>query len=103
MTIERIPESEVIDMETIVRPSADLRNHYNEISQECHEKRTPIIITKNGKGDTVVMGLQDYNQMRAELDLLRTLSEADDDVINGRVAPMQQTFDDIRKDLLTRK
>lgn len=36
-------------METIVRPSADLRNHYNEISQECHEKRTPIIITKMEK------------------------------------------------------
>ena len=90
-------------METIVRPSADLRNHYNEISRECHEKRTPIIITKNGKGDTVVMGLQDYNQMRAELELLRTLSEADDDVMNGRVASMQQTFDDIRKDLLTRR
>lgn len=90
-------------METIVRPSADLRNHYNEISRECNEKRTPIIITKNGKGDTVVMGLQDYNQMRAELELLRTLSEAEDDVMNGRVASMQQTFDDIRKDLLTRR
>ena len=90
-------------METIVRPSADLRNHYNEISRESHEKRTPIIITKNGKGDTVVMGLQDYNQMRAELELLRTLSEAEDDVMNGRVASMQQTFDDIRKDLLTRR
>ena len=89
-------------METIVRPSADLRNHYNEISKECHEKRTPIIITKNGKGDTVVMGLQEYNQMSAELELLRILAEAEDDIINNRVAPMQQTFDDIRRDLLMR-
>ena len=102
MTIKIVSERRV-NMETIVRPSADLRNHYNEISRECHEKRTPIIITKNGKGDTVVMGLQDYNQMRAELELLRTLSEAEDDVMNGRVASMQQTFDDIRKDLLTRR
>ena len=90
-------------METIVRPSADLRNHYNEISQECHEKRTPIIITKNGKGDTVVMGLQDYNQMQSELELLRTLAEAEDDAVNGRVAPIQQTFNDIRNSLLERK
>lgn len=90
-------------METIVRPSADLRNHYNEISQECHEKRTPIIITKNGKGDTVVMGLQDYNQMRSELELLRTLAEAEEDAVNGRVAPIQQTFNDIRNSLLERK
>lgn len=90
-------------METIVRPSADLRNHYNEISQECHEKRTPIIITKNGKGDTVVMGLQDYNQMQSELELLRTLAEAEEDAVNGKVAPIQQTFNDIRNSLLERK
>lgn len=90
-------------METIVRPSSDLRNHYNEISQECHEKRTPIIITKNGKGDTVVMGLQDYNQMQSELELLRTLAEAEEDAVNGRVAPIQQTFNDIRNSLLERK
>lgn len=90
-------------METIVRPSADLRNHYNEISQECHEKRTPIIITKNGKGDTVVMGVQDYNQMQSELELLRTLAEAEEDAVNGRVAPIQQTFNDIRNSLLERK
>ncbi len=90
-------------METIVRPSADLRNHYNEISQECHEKRTPIIITKNGKGDTVVMGLQDYNQMQSELELLRTLAEAEEDAVNGRVAPIQQTFNDIRNSLLEGK
>ncbi len=90
-------------METIVRPSADLRNHYNEISQECHEKRTPIIITKNGKGDTVVMGLQDYNQMQSELELLRTLAEAEEDAVNGQVAPIQQTFNDIRNSLLERK
>ena len=90
-------------MQETLRPSADLRNHYNEISQECHEKRTPIIITKNGKGDTVVMGLQDYNQMQSELELLRTLAEAEEDAVNGRVAPIQQTFNDIRNSLLERK
>lgn len=67
------------------------------------KKRTPIIITKNGKGDTVVMGLQDYNQMQSELELLRTLAEAEEDAVNGRVAPIQQTFNDIRNSLLERK
>lgn len=90
-------------MDAIIRPSSDLRNHYNEISKECHENRTPVIITVNGRGDTVVMGLQDYYQMKAELELLRTLAEAEEDVVNDRVAPMQDTFDDIRKSLLERK
>lgn len=89
-------------MEAIIRPSSDLRNHYSEISKECHENRQPVIITVNGRGDTAVLGLQDYYQMKAELELLRTLAEAEEDVFNGRVAPMQNTFDDIRKSLLER-
>lgn len=90
-------------METIIRPSSDLRNHYSEISKQCREERTPVIITVNGRGDTAVLGLQDYYQMKSELELLRTLAEAEDDVRNGGTAPMQDTFDDIRYSLLARK
>ena len=89
-------------METIIRPSSDLRNHYSEISKQCREERTPVIITVNGRGDTAVLGLQDYYHMKSELELLRTLAEAEDDVTNGRVAPIQETFDDIRSALLAR-
>ena len=90
-------------METIIRPSSDLRNHYSEISKQCRDERTPVIITVNGRGDTAVLGLQDYYQMKSELELLRTLAEAEDDVTNGRVAPIQDTFDDIRSALLARE
>ena len=89
-------------METI-RPSSDLRNHYSEISRQCHEERNPVIITVNGRGDTAILGLQDYYQMNSELELLRTLAEAEEDVVNGRVAPMENTFNDIRRSLLERK
>lgn len=89
-------------METI-RPSSDLRNHYSEISKQCHEDRVPVIITVNGRGDTAILGLQDYYQMKSELELLRTLSEAEEDVTNGRIAPIEDSFDDIRKSLLERK
>lgn len=86
-----------------IRPSSDLRNHYNEISKQCHEERTPVIITVNGRGDTAILGLQDYYQMKSELELLRTLAEAEDDAANGRIAPMKNTFDDIRKALSERR
>ncbi len=86
-----------------VRPSADLRNKYNEISKQCRETREAVIITVNGRGDTVVMGLQDYKQMKAELELLRTLAEAEDDVKHGRVASMQKSLDALRESLLARK
>ena len=89
-------------MKTTIRPSADLRNHYNEIAKECRENRTHCILTKNGRGDTVIMGIQDYNQMTAELELLRNLADAEEDVLSGRVSPIKETFDSIRENLTSR-
>jgi prevent-host-death family protein len=86
-----------------IRPSADLRNHYNEISKQCKESREAVIITVNGRGDTAVLGIQDYYQMKSELELLRTLAEAEDEMKNGRVAFIQDSIDDLRTALLDRK
>lgn len=90
-------------MKAEIRPSSDLRNHYSEISKQCKESREPVIITVNGRGDTVVLGLQQYNQLNSELELLRMLAEAEDDVKNGRVEPVQDMFDDIRSALNARR
>ncbi|NLD47555.1 MAG: type II toxin-antitoxin system Phd/YefM family antitoxin [Clostridiaceae bacterium] len=90
-------------MEKVIRPSADLRSHYSEISKQCKETREAVIITVNGRGDTAVLGLQDYYRMKSELELLKTLAEAEDDVKSGRVAPMQDAFDELRASLLERK
>lgn len=90
-------------MKAIIRPSSDLRNHYNEISKQCKESREAVIITVNGRGDTAIMGLQDYYQMTSELELLRTLAEAEDDVKSGRTSPIQDSLDDLRSALLERK
>lgn len=84
----------------LIRPSADLRNHYSEISKLCRENRQPVYITVNGRGDTVLMGMTDFQQMQAELELLRTLADAEEDVRAGRVAPIEDTFSDIRSRLL---
>lgn len=90
-------------MEADIRPSADLRNHYNEISKQCKETRDAVILTVNGRGDTAILGLQDYYQMKSELELLRTLADAEDDVKNGRVGSMQDSFDELRQSLIKRK
>ena len=87
----------------LIRPSADLRNHYSEISKQCRESRQPVYITVNGRGDTVLMGMADFQQMQAELELLRTLADDEEDVQAGRVAPMADTFSDIRSRLLAGK
>ena len=82
-----------------IRPSSELRNKYNEISNLCKETRKPVYITVNGHGDTVILSLEQFNQMQAELELLKMLSESEDDVRNDRVKPVSDSFIDIRKKL----
>ena len=79
-----------------IRPSADLRNHYSEISRQCREDREAVIITVNGRGDTVSLNYDEYRRLIARLELLELLAEAEEDVINGRTAPIQSSFDSIR-------
>jgi len=42
-----------------VRPSRDLRNNYREIANTLKENN-PVIITNNGKGEAVLISMEDY-------------------------------------------
>ena len=87
-------------LQETIRPSADLRNHYNEISRQCRENNEAVIITVNGRGDTVSMAYEEYKRLKARVELLELLVEAEDDVKNGRVAPIEDTFDELRNMLI---
>ena len=65
------------DVMPYIRPISDLRNRAHEISDLCHQEGQPVYITRNGKGDMVVMSQAHYEQMRSLLDLYQKLSEAE--------------------------
>ena len=86
----------MLSLQETIRPSADLRNHYNEISKECREDNKLDKGTENGRGDTVSLSYEEYKRMKARIELLEILAEAEDDVKKGKVAPICETFDDLR-------
>jgi prevent-host-death family protein len=90
----------MLNLQESIRPSADLRNHYNDISKQCKDNKEAVIITVNGRGDTVSLSYETYKNMKARIELLEILAEAEDDVTNNRVAPITDTFDDLRKMLV---
>ena len=46
-------------MQTFVRPSRDLRNHYAEISNML-KNHDHVIITNHGRGESVLNNIEDY-------------------------------------------
>ena len=61
----------------LIRPISDLRNRATEISDLCHSEDQPVFITKNGKGDLVVMSQAHYERLHSLLELYQKLGEAE--------------------------
>ena len=45
-----------------IRPSAAIRQNYNEIAELCRKTQEPVFLTKNGEGDLVVMDIESFSR-----------------------------------------
>ena len=81
----------------IIKPISDLRNKAHEISQLVHESREPVFITKNGKGDMVLMSMAHYGELQRKLDLFARLGEAQSQSAAGeKGTPLRQVMKNLR-------
>ena len=81
-----------------IRPSSDLRNKYNEISDFCHRYNEPVFITKNGTGDLVVLSNAAFERLCGKSELHRLLDEGIADMQSGNGRPAAQVFAEIERE-----
>ncbi|HBQ28283.1 antitoxin PHD [Peptococcaceae bacterium SCADC1_2_3] len=80
-----------------IRPSSDLRNKYNEISEFCHKYSEPVYITKNGQGDLAVMSIETYEKLVGKFELYKLLDEGMEAMKNSRIIPAKDVFEKIER------
>ena len=68
-----------------IRPSAAIRQNYNEIADMCRKTAELVFLTKNGEGDLVVMDIETYNRREKMLKLREELLAVEEDRMAGRV------------------
>lgn len=66
-----------------IRPSAAIRQNYNEIADLCRKTAEPVFLTKNGEGDLVVMDMETYNRKEKMLKLREELLAVEEDRMHG--------------------
>lgn len=69
----------------IIRPSANIRQNYNEISALCKATGEPIYLTKNGEGDLVVMDIEAFTRKQKMLELRERLLTVEENRLAGNV------------------
>lgn len=67
-----------------IRPSATIRQNYNEIADLCRKTAEPIFLTKNGEGDLVVMDIETYSRREKMLKLREEILAVEEDRLAGR-------------------
>lgn len=67
-----------------IRPSAAIRQNYNEIADLCRETEQPVYLTKNGEGDLVVMDIATFEKREKMMKLREELLAVEEDRIAGR-------------------
>ena len=66
-----------------IKPSASIRQNYNEIAALCRQTKEPVYLTKNGEGDLVVMDIDAFTRREKMLQLRETLIAVEEDRLTG--------------------
>ncbi len=67
-----------------IKPSASIRQNYNEIAALCKSTKEPVFLTKNGEGHLVVMDIETYTRREKMLKLREELLSVEEDRLAGR-------------------
>lgn len=86
-----------------IKPSAAIRQNYNDIAQLCKDSGEPVYLTKNGEGDLVVMDIEAFHRREKMLDLREKLLAVEEDRHAGKAgysldevdAYLEQAIDEV--------
>jgi len=76
-----------------IKPSASIRQNYNEIAALCKSTGEPVFLTKNGEGDLVVMDIEAFTRREKMLKLREELLAVEEDRLAGRAGVTPDELD----------
>lgn len=68
----------------IIKSISSLRHRTREIASICHKKDEPVYLTTNGEGDLVVMTIDHYERLKAQVDLFEKFGVAQSQSAAGK-------------------
>lgn len=68
----------------IIKSISSLRNRTKEIEALCRKRDEPVYLTKNGEGELVVMSIDHYERLKAQIELFEKLAVAQAEAASGK-------------------
>jgi prevent-host-death family protein len=83
-----------------IKPSANIRQNYNDIAELCRSTGEPVYLTKNGEGDLVVMDIEAFTRREKMLKLREELLAVEEDRLAGRVGYLPDELDNYLENII---
>jgi PHD/YefM family antitoxin component YafN of YafNO toxin-antitoxin module len=80
-------------MNPIIKSSGELRRNYNSIAEICRTEKTPVFLTRNGAGDTVLMDIETYSSREENLATAERLLTAERARLSGAAGYTADEFE----------
>jgi prevent-host-death family protein len=86
-----------MDARKDVEPITTLKREASELIDRARERKSPILITQNGKPTAVLQDVESFEQQRRALLLLKLLAQGERDYATGRTLTAAQARRRFRK------
>lgn len=80
-----------------IRSITDLKRHTREILSQTHQTGRPVVLTVNGRADSVLMDAKTYEKHLKAGNLSRLLLIAEKDVLAKRTRPARAFFREFKR------
>lgn len=82
---------------TQIRPVTDLRNRYPEVENDL--ARGPVVLTKNGYGASVLVGIDLYDKLMAKQAFYEVIARSESEIDAGNGLDARKALADMRATL----
>lgn len=80
-----------------IRSVTDLKRHTREILDHVHATRRPVVLTVNGRPDSVLLDAAVYQKHLQAANLVRLLAPAEAEAAEGRTRPAAEFLREFKR------
>lgn len=81
------------------RPVSDLRDNFEEVCEAVHQTNEPMLLTKEGQGDMILMSADAYEKMQFDWELTAKIlvSEREEKLTGGKSYTAEEVLQAMRE------
>ena len=87
-----------MDLTEDIRSVTDLKRHTREVLEHVHATGRPVVLTVNGRADSVLMDVDVYQKHLQAANMARLLAPAEAEALEGRTRSAREFLKEFKRD-----